>query len=120
MAQGVQGETPVFHTRPVPGGLVVSLTGPNLTVEMGEPLYRLVEADGHRHLVLNFEAIRFLSSAPIGVLANLSKKAGSAGGSVRLCRVDPDIREILRITRTAGLFSFFDDERDAVASIPPG
>jgi hypothetical protein len=48
------------------------------------------------------------------------KKATAVGGAVRLCRPDSDVLDILRLTRTAGLFEVFDDEHDAVASFPSG
>src|SRR4051812_38413762 len=109
MTQGAQGEHPEFRLRQDHGTLVVTFTGPRLTLDVGEPLYRLVEDEGHKKLVLNFEDVRVLTSAPIGVLISLKKKAGSVGGAVKLCRIDPDTLEILRLTRTAGLFDIYDD-----------
>src|SRR5438045_1206662 len=119
MTQATQGEHSGFRTRQADGSLVVTFTGPKLTYDVGETLYRLVEAEGHEKLVLNFENVRVLTSAPIGVLVNLLKKAASVGGAVRLCRLDPDLREILELTRTAALFEIFDDEQDAIRSFPP-
>jgi anti-sigma B factor antagonist len=120
MTQGAQGEHPEFRLKQADGTLVVTFTGPRLTLDVGEPLYRLIEAQGHKKLVLNFENVRLITSGPIGILINLKKKAGSVGGAVRLCRIDPDTLEVLRLTRTAGLFDIYDDETDAIASFPSG
>jgi anti-sigma B factor antagonist len=114
--EGTRGEHPEFRLRQINGILVVMFTGPKLPYEVAEPLYRMVEADGHGRLVLNFENVRVLSSAPIGMLINLRKKTASVGGAVKLCRIDPDNLEILRLTRTADLFDIYDDERDAIDS----
>jgi anti-sigma B factor antagonist len=120
MTRGTQDEHPGFRVREAQGTLVVTFTGPKLPPGVGDPLYRLVEGGGHSRLVLNCENVRVLTSAPIGVLVNLGKKANAVGGAVRLCRLDPDVLEILRLTRTAGLFDVFDDEQDAIASFPSG
>jgi anti-anti-sigma factor len=120
MSRESQEEHPGFRLRQAPGALVVTFTGPKLSPEVGGPLDRLVEGGGHTRLVLNCENVRVLTSAPIGLLVSLGKKAGAVGGAVRLCRLDPDVLEILRLTRTAGLFQVFDDEQDAIASFPPG
>ena len=119
MTQGTQGEHPGFRLRQADETLVVTFTGPRLTHDVGEPLYRLIEAEGHKKLVLNFENVRLITSGPIGILINLSRKAASVGGALRLCRIDPDTLEVLRLTRTADLFEIHDDEPDAIASIPP-
>jgi anti-sigma B factor antagonist len=119
MTPAPQGEHQGFRHLEDHGVLVVTFNGPKLSLETGEPLYRLVADGGHGKVVLNFENVRVLTSAPIGVLVNLGKKAGALGGAVRLCRVDPDILAILRVTRTDGLFGIFDDEQDAIAAFQP-
>jgi anti-sigma B factor antagonist len=118
MSEETQGEQPDFRLREAHGALVVTFAGPKLPFEVREPLYRMVEAEGRKNLVLNFENVRVLSSAPIGVLINLKKKTASVGGAVRLCGIDPDLLEILQLTHTANLFEIFDDEQAAIASFP--
>ena len=69
-----------FRLEIIDGITVVHLVGPKLSLEASGPLYDLVEQDGPRRLLLNFGAIRFLSSAPLGVLVTLKKKVDAAGG----------------------------------------
>jgi len=97
----------------VDGITIVTFRGPKVGTEAREELYSLVETQGNRKLILNFENVRFLSSAPIGMLVNLMNKAASAGGLVRFCRLDPDVQEIMRLTRVESLFSIFANEQDA-------
>ena len=47
------------------------------------------------------------------MLVNLRNKVASAGGVVRFCQLDPDVQEIMRLTRIEGLFSIFANEQDA-------
>ena len=97
----------------VDGITIVTFTGPKVGAEAREELYSLVETQGNRKLILNFENVRSLSSAPIGMLVNLMNKAASADGVVRFCQLDPDVQEIMRLTRVEGLFSIFANEQDA-------
>ena len=104
---------PPLILKTVDGITIVTFTGPKVGTEAREELYRLMETQGNRKLILNFENVRFLSSAPIGMLVNLMNKAASAGGAVRFCQLDPDVQEIMRLTRVEGLFSIFANEQDA-------
>src|SRR4051794_20810262 len=90
--------------RNIEGIAIVNFINPKIGIDDRSALYELVEKHGYRRVVLNFENVRFLSSAPIGVLINLKKKAEAVGGSVGFCRLDPDVREILRLTAVDGLF----------------
>ena len=87
---------PPFILKTVDGITIVTFTGPKVGTEAREELYRLMETQGNRKLILNFENVRSLSSAPIGMLVNLMNKAASAGGAVRFCQLDPDVQDIMR------------------------
>jgi anti-sigma B factor antagonist len=95
---------------------VVRITGPKIGLDSRDSLYRLAEAHGRRKLILNLADVRVLTSAPIGMLINLKRKLESAGGILRLCDVDPEIREILRLTSVEELFSFYATEEDALSA----
>jgi anti-sigma B factor antagonist len=111
-------ESPADHfvIKSVAGATIATFVGPKIVLEAREPLYELVEKDGQKRIVLNFRNVRFLSSAPIGVLINFKKKAEAAGGSVKFCCVDPDLAEIFRITSVLNLFDIRDTEEAALAS----
>ncbi len=111
-------ESPAAHftLRSTDGVTIVTFVNPKVVLDVREPLYDLVEKEGHRRLILNFENVRFLSSAPIGVLFQLKKKVEAVGGTVRFCCVDPDILDVFRITSVDRLFSIYASEADAIAS----
>src|SRR5258708_37172650 len=66
--------------------------------EVGDQLYSLVEDEGHRQLLLNFGNVQYLSSAALGKLITLKKKAGAVKGRLKLCCIHPDPLEAFRIT----------------------
>src|SRR4051794_17666384 len=108
MTEGTQGGPTGLRLREAGEALVVTFDGPKLSLDVREPLYQLIDVEGRRRLVLNFENVQVMSSAPIGVLFNLRKKAEAIGGAVRLCRLSPDLRQILGYAQADRLFEIFD------------
>jgi anti-sigma B factor antagonist len=107
---------PHFLVKSVNGVAIATFVNPKVVLEAREPLYELMEKEGHKRIILNFQNVRFISSAPIGVLINLKKKAEAVGGKVKFCCLDPDLVDIFRITSVLQLFDIYDTEEDAIAS----
>jgi anti-sigma B factor antagonist len=107
---------PHFLVKSINGVAVATFVNAKVVLEAREPLYDLVEKEGHKRIVLNFQNVRFISSAPIGVLINLTRKTAAVGGSVKFCCLDPDIVDIFRLTSVLQLFGIHDTEEDAIAS----
>ena len=81
-------------------------------------LQGLVRA-GHDMLLLNLKGVVFSSSSVLGSLALLQRRVGEAGGLLKLCGLDPVLRESLRICRLDREFVIYDDEDDALAAETP-
>lgn len=84
--------------------------------ELGQELFRLVEEDGRKKLLLNFSSVEFLSSAALGKLITLDKKVKAHQGKLKLSNIRPEIYEVFAITKLNKLFDIKDDEADALAS----
>ena len=84
--------------------------------ELGRELSRLVEVENRRRLLLNFSAVEFLSSAALGKLITLDKKVKGAGGTLKLCNIQPEIYEVFAITKLNRLFDIKEDEADALVA----
>ena len=83
--------------------------------ELGQELFQLVEADARPKLVLNFSDVEFLSSAALGKLITMDKKAKQRGSQIILTNIRPEIYEVFAITKLNKLFDIKDDEADALA-----
>jgi len=83
--------------------------------ETGQELFQLVEEEGRRKLLLNFSSVGFMSSAALGKLITLNKKAKAQGGVVKMCNIRPEIYEVFAITRLDRLFDIKKDEAEALA-----
>jgi len=83
---------------------------------VGKQLYSLVERDGHSRLLLNFSDVKFMASAVIAKLFTLHKKVKQAGGKLKFCCIDPDLRVVFKITGLEKMVEIYDDEQTALDS----
>ncbi len=65
--------------------------------------------DGARHLVLDVARLRFCDSTGLWTMLELQRRAGAAGGCLRLAGVHGVLERILTITGLAGAFSLDPD-----------
>jgi anti-sigma B factor antagonist len=79
-------------------------------------MFKLVEQDHRKNLLLNFFNVEFLSSAALGKLITLDKKVKANGGRLKLSNIRPEIYEVFAITKLNKLFDIKDDETDALAA----
>ena len=81
---------------------------------LGEELFSLVDQTGRQKLLLDFSNVQDISSLAIGMLVTLNKKMRAAGGKLVLCRMDPELRNVMAITQLDQLFVIRGDEHEAV------
>jgi anti-sigma B factor antagonist len=84
---------------------------------VGRQLYELVDGKQRRQIVLDFGAVRFLSSQALGVLLTLRRKADKAGARVMLCGLLPELEQVFRITKLDEMFQFHARVDQAVAAL---
>ncbi len=85
--------------------------------DIGTELYRLVDAEDRRKLVLDFEKVEYLSSQAVGIIINLHNKLKKLKNSkMILCSVGPKLAEILRIMRLDKMLIIKPTQREAVKS----
>ena len=77
-----------------------SLMDPPLLERLSTVVYRLVDEEDRRFLVLDFAQVRFLSSQAIGIILTLKKKLDKLTPSALvLCGVGPTLLQLIKITR---------------------
>ncbi len=83
--------------------------------EIATELYRLVDEEDRRKLVLDFEKVEYISSQAFGIIITLHKKLGALKNSkMVLCSVGPKIAELLKITRLDRVLTIKPTQREAV------
>jgi len=104
------------------GVTVVGFSEPTLLnaykiTEVAQQLYKLVEQEGHRLVVLDLSTIRMLSSQSLGVFLNLRHKLGQVKGKMALSGIDPSLSRVFKITKLEEVFEFHKNTASAVLSL---
>jgi anti-sigma B factor antagonist len=81
---------------------------------IGEELYRLVDVNGYRQLLLDFTEVKSLSSRMLAILVELNKKVKAAEGRLALCGIDPQIIQVFQVTRLDKVLHIYPDENTAI------
>lgn len=88
--------------------------------QLGQELMDLVEKQYLVKLVINFENVKFLSSAVLGKLISLSKRIGAEKGRLAFCNIRDDIMQVFKITRLDKLIPILDTEGLAIKKVQGG
>ena len=81
---------------------------------IGANLFALIDEDGRKKIVLDFSLVEYLSSAALGKLITMDKKAKAAKSKLRLCCIKPEIYEVFEITRLNKIFDIKPTQEDAL------
>ncbi len=109
-----------FNVQKLGGVTVVDFTVASLMdridlEKLGGDLYKLVDEQDLRHIILDFSVVQYLSSQAIGILLSLRKKMAALKGShLVMCGVGPRLMELLKITRLDVVFTVKADQKDAL------
>jgi anti-sigma B factor antagonist len=92
-----------------------SLMDPLELEQLGQQLYRLVDEEDRRKVILDFERVQYLSSQAIGIVLTMNKKLSALNNSkLVLCGVGPRLMELLKITRLDRLLTVKPTQREAL------
>jgi anti-anti-sigma factor len=91
----------------------------DIVQSLGDQLDRLIAEAGLTRLLLNLQGVRFLSGAMLGRFVGLQRKLEPGCGPVQVCRLDPMLRDILRITHLDRVFDVCADEAEALGLMVP-
>jgi len=79
-------------------------------IQTGKELMDLLPRTGGKKLLVNFKRVQFMSSAMIGKLVMLHKKAKADQVDLRLCNITPNVMEVFKLTRLNKIFTIETDE----------
>jgi len=101
--------------------LVVYFTDANLVgapkIEaVAEALTETMKRAEHGKLLLNFQAVKLMTSSMLGKLLALQKQCAAAKVTLKLCCLTGDILEVFEVTRLNKVFDIYDDEAAAMKS----
>ena len=107
-----------FRQELIDGVMTVVILDSEIIPESKEELFaiadRLSESGATKWVVLNLANVQTIRSAAIGILIHFQKRVRDAGGTLKICRVHPDILRIFELTRTDQVFDIEERQRDAI------
>jgi anti-sigma B factor antagonist len=83
--------------------------------ELGRNLLDLIEKQDTRKLVLEFTAVKFMSSQALGVLLQLKRAMEPVKGEVVIVGIRPELYKVFKITNLHKMFKFHDELDKALA-----
>ena len=96
-----------------------SLMNPSELEQVATDLYRLVDEEDRRCLLLDFEKVKYLSSQAIGIVLTLHRKLSRRKQtSLVLCGVGPPVMQLLKVTRLDTMLEVRDSQREGVKVEP--
>jgi anti-sigma B factor antagonist len=87
--------------------------------KIADELYAVAERADCPYLLLNFASVVRLSSVMLGKLLMLQRKMEAKGGKLRLCDLEPEVREVFESTKLIQIFDIRDSELDGIKSFAP-
>src|SRR5688572_30375101 len=112
-----------FNVQTISENTVVEFTSASLMdpielEQIAQQLYKLVDEQDKRRMILDFEKVQYLSSQAIGILLALQKKlSGLKKSSLVLCGVGARLMELLRITRLDRVLTIKPSQKEAIKSL---
>ena len=84
--------------------------------KLGNELLALANEEERQKLLINFENVRFLSSAAINKLIVVEKRVRARGAKLRLSNLRQEVQDLFSFTNLDGLFSIVEEEKEAISS----
>ena len=84
--------------------------------QLGRDLMEMLDKTTEERVILDFRNVKFMSSSMLGKLVQVHKKAGEFKVKLKLCSIDPEIRQVFKITKLDKLFEIEADETAARAA----
>jgi len=92
-----------------------SLMDPVVLEQIGQALYKLVDEQDKRRIIMDFEKVDYISSQAIGIILTMNKKlSASKHSKLILCGVGPKLMELIKITRLDRLLTIKPTQKEAL------
>jgi len=76
---------------------------------LGRNLLDLIQKQDIRKLILEFSAVRFMSSQALGILLQLKKAMDPLHGKIVIVGIRPELHKVFKITNLHKMFIFSDE-----------
>jgi anti-sigma B factor antagonist len=85
--------------------------------KFGQEALEYVMANPACHLLLDLEAVEYLSSAALSEILVLHRKCHESGGDIRLCGMSNDVLKVFKITQLDRIVEVYDSPAPLAAKL---
>jgi anti-anti-sigma factor len=116
-------ETIKFSSSPIadkPGCFLINLEGDldsSNAQEVIKYVQNMLTNDGLKHLIADFENLRYINSTGLGAILKISKMLISKEGSFKIANPNESVYEIIEIVGASKLLVIYKTMEDAIASL---
>jgi len=76
-----------------------------------------IEEKHPKKVVVDFEGVKFFSSAVLGLLLDIRAKLKTYDGEVVISAINPQLYRVFKITHLDKIFKFFPDKENAIRAV---
>jgi anti-sigma B factor antagonist len=84
--------------------------------KVGSDVIELLNKTSEERVILDFRNVKFMTSSMLGKLVQVHKKAREFKVHLKFCSIDPEIRQVFKITKLDKVFEIEPDETAARAA----
>jgi anti-anti-sigma factor len=84
--------------------------------QISNDLMDMLNKTTEERVILDFRNVKFMSSSFLGKLVQVHRKTAEFKVKLKLCSIDPEIRQVFKITKLDKLFDIASDEAAARAA----
>jgi anti-sigma B factor antagonist len=117
-----QPQQQIFNRQQIGDFMVIefvtpSLMDPILLENTAQSLYKIIDEEDKRKIIVDFEKVQYLSSQAIGIVLAMHKKLNALKNSrLILCSVGPKLMELIKLTRLDKMLTIKASQKEAIAS----
>ena len=82
-----------------------------------QELSALVDREGHKKILLNLAEVSYVYTTALTRFSSFKRKVEEAGGQLRLCDLQPVVRDVFEVTQLSRLFDIHDRESGALDAL---
>lgn len=99
----------------------IYLTAPRILDELairsiGEEMLAILDKSEEHNILLDFQAVQFMSSSAMGMLIRFSKRCKEFMARLKLCGISPEIYQVFKITALDKILEIHKDHEEAIAA----
>lgn len=112
IAQRTSGDVTILD---IQGRMVIEVLNDMAVAERVRSLLK----EGRRQILLNLEGVPYTDTMGLCNIVEAYVTAQRQGGSLKLLRLTPHVRQLLAVTKLLTVFEAYDSEAEALASFAP-